>query len=74
MHLDQAFAHGKTDAEPTACAIHTPTLDQALNDRICSALMQKASFQPAKDAAGVAMASYWFGSPMFLGPPMGGRR
>ncbi|HEY6814419.1 MAG TPA: hypothetical protein VI168_02655 [Croceibacterium sp.] len=60
--------------KPTACTIHTPTLDRALNDRICSTLMEKASFQPAKDAAGAAMASYWFGSPMFLGPPMGGRR
>ena len=37
--------------------------------------MEKASFTPAKDAAGETMASFWMGSPMFLGPPMamGGR-
>lgn len=60
--------------KPTDCVIHTPTLAEALNERICSTLMEKATFQPAKDAGGQAMASYWFGSPMFLGPPMGGRR
>jgi len=62
------------NGKPTACTIHTPRLDEALNERICSTLMQKASFQPAKDAAGAPMASYWLGSPMFLGPPIGGRR
>src|SRR5690606_17131403 len=60
--------------KPTACHIHSPTLDEALNGRICSLLMEKASFTPAKDAAGQAMASYWLGSPMFLGPPMPRRR
>ena len=60
--------------KPTSCAIHTPRLDQSLNERICSTLMEKATFQPAKDVNGQPMASYWFGSPMFLGPPIGGRR
>lgn len=60
--------------KPTACLIHSPTLEKSLNDRICQILMEKASFTPAKDAAGQAMASYWLGSPMFLGPPMRGRR
>lgn len=60
--------------KPTACHIHSPTLSQALNDRICQLLMEKAAFAPAKDASGQAIASYWLGSPMFLGPPMGGRR
>ena len=61
--------------KPTSCTIFAPTLDKALNDRICQIVMEKASFTPAKDAAGEAMASYWMGSPMFLGPPMamGGR-
>jgi hypothetical protein len=61
------------DGKPTACTIYSPTLAQNLNERICS-LAMKASFQPAKDAAGQPMASFWMGSPMFLGPPFPGRR
>ena len=61
--------------KPTSCHIHSPTLSKALNDRICQLLMEKAAFTPAKDASGEAIASFWMGSPMFLGPPMGaGRR
>jgi hypothetical protein len=62
------------EGKPTACHIFSPTLDKALNDRICELLMEKGSFTPAKDAAGQPMASYWMGSPMFLGAPMGGGR
>jgi len=64
------------DGKVTACAIYTPSLSQTLNDRICTLAKERASFQPAKDAAGQAMASVWMGSPMFLGPPFpgGGRR
>lgn len=62
--------------KPTSCTIFAPTLDTALNDRICQLVMEKASFTPAKDVEGQPMASFWMGSPMFLGPPMamGGRR
>jgi hypothetical protein len=63
-----------TSGKPTACVIHSPTLEKSLNDKICALLMDKASFTPAKDAAGQAMASYWLGSPLFLGPPPPGRR
>jgi len=63
------------DGKVTACAIYTPSLSQTLNDRICTLAKERASFQPAKDAAGQAMASVWMGSAMFLGPPPpGGRR
>lgn len=63
------------EGKPTSCAIYSPSLSQSLNERICSLVMEKATFQPAKDADGHAMASYWMGSPMFLGPPFpGGRR
>jgi hypothetical protein len=61
------------DGKPTACTIYSPTLSQSLNERICS-LAMKATFQPAKDAAGQPMASFWMGSPMVLGPPFPGRR
>jgi hypothetical protein len=60
------------DGKPTACAIYAPSLSESLNERICNLVMQKATFQPAKDASGEAMASYWMGSPMFLGPPFPG--
>ena len=58
--------------KPASCHVHWPTLSDALNKKICRTLMDKASFVPAKDAAGQAMAGYWVGSPMFLGPPMPG--
>jgi len=60
------------DGKVTACTIYTPSLNQSLNDRICSLARKRASFQPAKDAGGQPMASVWIGSPMVLGPPVGG--
>lgn len=62
------------DGKPTACAIYSPSLSETLNRRICGLVMEKASFQPAKDASGQAMASFWMGSPFFLGPPFPGGR
>ena len=63
------------DGKPTGCTIYSPTLGQSLNERICTLVMSKATFQPAKDADGQPMASFWMGSPLFLGPPFpGGRR
>jgi hypothetical protein len=64
------------DGKVTGCTIYSPSLSQTLNDKICNLAKERASFQPAKDATGQAMASVWMGSPMFLGPPFpgGGRR
>lgn len=63
------------EGKPTACHVHSPTLSAAKNEEICKLAMERASFTPAKDAQGQAMASYWMGSPMFLGaPPAGGGR
>lgn len=61
------------DGRVTACTIYSPSLSPSLNDKICSLAKERASFQPAKDADGQAMASVWMGSPMFLGPPLAGR-
>jgi hypothetical protein len=61
------------DGKPTACTIYQPTLGETLNSRICTLAMANAAFTPAKDAAGAPMASFWMGSPMFLGPPLRGR-
>jgi hypothetical protein len=62
------------DGKVTACTIYAPSLSQTLNEKICTLAKQRAAFQPAKDAAGQAMASVWMGSPMFLGPPFPGGR
>lgn len=63
------------DGKPTSCTIYSPSLSDSVNGKICKLVMEKASFVPAKDAGGQAMASFWMGSPMFLGPPFpGGRR
>lgn len=62
------------DGKPTSCTIRSPSLSQTINNKICSLAMDRASFQPAKDANGEAMASFWMGSPLFLSPPFGGRR
>lgn len=55
--------------KPTACKVHFPSLDVAKNEQICAALMAKASFTPAMDAGGQAMASYAVLSPFMLMPP-----
>jgi hypothetical protein len=60
------------DGKVTACTIYAPSLSQSLNNRICTLATERASFQPAKDANGNAMASVWMGSPLFLGPPFPG--
>jgi hypothetical protein len=58
----------------TGCFIHWATLSAETNEKICAILMSKAKFVPAKDAEGQPIASFWIGSPQFLGPPMFGRR
>lgn len=60
------------DGKPTSCTVRLPSLSRSLNEKICRLAMERASFQPAKDASGQPMASYWMGSPMFLGPPFPG--
>jgi hypothetical protein len=59
--------------KPTACHVHWATLDADMNTKICKLAMEKATFLPAKDANGQAVASYWLGSPMMLTPPVAGR-
>jgi hypothetical protein len=61
--------------KPTSCHIHWPTLSDALNKKVCSTLMAKATFTPAKGPDGQPTAGLWVGNPLFLGPPPpGGRR
>jgi hypothetical protein len=58
--------------QPQSCAVQFPALDAAINQRVCAAVMEKAAFAPALDAAGQPMASYWTSSVFFLLPPFGG--
>jgi hypothetical protein len=60
------------DGKPTKCDIYSPSLSETLNRRICGLVMEMATYQPAKDADGQPMASFWMGSPLFLGPPRPG--
>ncbi|AKH43398.1 hypothetical protein FHS61_000899 [Altererythrobacter atlanticus] len=58
--------------KPAACHIHWAMLDESTNRKICDALMERASFTPALDAAGEAIDSYWIASPFLLMPGPGG--
>jgi len=62
------------DGKPTSCTIYSPSLSTSLNNRICSLILKDATFQPAKDADGQPMASFWMGPPLAFGPPFPGRR
>lgn len=55
---------------PTDCKIHSPSLGDATNKKICDHLTKNAKFSPALDGSGQPMASYWIQSVFFLfGPP-----
>jgi len=56
------------DGKVTGCAIHAPSLSRSRSARICALATERASFEPARDSAGQAMASVWTGSPLDLGP------
>lgn len=56
--------------KPTECQIHWPSLDEEVNGAICTAMMENAQFQPALDAEGQPMATFWTIEPLWLmGPP-----
>lgn len=60
------------DGKPTSCTIHWASLEKKTNDTICKSIIDKGEFQPALDAQGQPMASYWTVAPFFLMPPMRG--
>ncbi len=60
-----------TDGKPSSCVVYSPSLTDSLNSRICGLVMDKAVFQPAKDAGGEAMTSFWMGPPLAFGRPFG---
>ncbi len=48
-----------TDGVPTQCYIQRSTQPEGFDKAVCAALMKKARFNPALDAAGQPLASYW---------------
>lgn len=52
---------------PTSCRVQSMALGEAINRTLCDALMENGQFQPALDASGQPMASYWMiDSPLLL--------
>lgn len=51
--------------KPTACHIQQSTRPKAFDDAVCKAIMRNAEFDPALDAEGKAIASYWLNSVVF---------
>lgn len=51
--------------KPTACHIQQSTRPKAFDDAVCKAIMRNAEFDPALDADGNAIASYWLNSVVF---------
>jgi len=60
------------EGQPTSCTVHWPSLPESKNAGVCEQLMANARFEPALDADGQPMASYWTADPFMLMPPMGG--
>ncbi|HWV59835.1 MAG TPA: TonB family protein [Sphingopyxis sp.] len=50
---------------PTACHIQQSTRPKAFDDAVCKAIMRNAEFDPALDAEGNPIASYWLNSVVF---------
>lgn len=53
------------NGEPTACHIQQSTRPQAFDDAVCKAIMRNARFEPALDAEGTPLASYWINTVVF---------
>lgn len=59
--------------QPTSCHVHWASLSERKNASVCEQLMANARFEPALDAAGQPMASYWMGDSFALMQPFGRR-
>jgi TonB family protein len=53
------------EGKPTACHIQQSTRPKAFDDAVCKAIMRNAKFEPALDAEGKPIASYWLNSVVF---------
>jgi TonB family protein len=53
------------DGMPTSCAIQRSTRPKEFDDAVCAAVMKRARFEPALDAGGKPVPSYWISSVYF---------
>lgn len=51
--------------QPTACHVQQSTRPKAFDDAVCKVIMRNARFEPALDAEGKPIASYWLNSVVF---------
>lgn len=51
--------------KPTACHIQQSTRPKAFDDAVCKAILRNAEFEPALDAEGSPVASYWLNTVNF---------
>lgn len=54
-----------TAGRPTKCHIQKSTRPQAFDDAVCKAILRNAKFDPALDAEGSPVASYWRNTVIF---------
>lgn len=53
------------EGKPSACHIQQSTRPEAFDTAVCKAIMRNARFEPALDAAGAPIASYWINTVIF---------
>jgi len=51
---------------PTSCHIQQSTRPKSFDDAVCAAILRRARFEPALDADGAPIASYWINSVTFI--------
>lgn len=56
------------DGQPTQCHIQKSTRPEGFDKAVCKALMRRARFEPAQDADGQPIASYWRNTVHFIMP------
>lgn len=56
------------DGSPTECHIQSTTRPKAFDDAVCSSILKRASFDPALDAAGKPMKSFYQTTVHFMLP------
>ena len=53
----------------TDCVIQSSYSDPSFPEKVCSEFLRKAKFEPARNAAGEGVASYWNNTVVFLSQP-----
>lgn len=51
---------------PTDCVVYGPLRSPGFGENLCKALLERARFEPASDANGDSVASFWRSSALFV--------